>query len=70
MPDRHRLHLREVDLGLDGEEAVDLPLRRELGCELLEVDDRRARVDLHLFWAFLVVKIQIITRSFNLAPFK
>ena len=65
MPDRHRLHLWQVDLGLDGKEAIDLRLGRELGGELLEVDDLRGRVDLHLFLAFLVVKIQIITRSFN-----
>ena len=47
MPDRHRLHVRQVDLGLDGEEAVDLPLGCELGCELLEVDGFGARIDLH-----------------------
>ena len=47
MPDRHRLHLRQVDLGLDGKEAIDLRLGRKLGGELLEVDGLRGRVDLH-----------------------
>ena len=38
MPDRNGLVVGEVDLGLGGEEAVDLTLGSELGREVLLVD--------------------------------
>ena len=38
MPDRNGLVVGEVDLGLGGEEAVDLALGGELGREVLLVD--------------------------------
>lgn len=50
VPDRHRLVRRQVDGGLRGEEAEDLPLRRELGAEVLHVDE----LDLGLLGCVLV----------------
>ena len=38
MPDRHGLVVGKIDLGLGGEEAVDLALGGELGREVLLVD--------------------------------
>ena len=36
MPDRDGAEVGEVDLGLDGEEAVDLALGAELGAEVAD----------------------------------
>lgn len=48
VPDRDGAVVGEVDLRLDGEEAVDLALGGELGCELLEVDALGLQAELHL----------------------
>ena len=48
MPDCDSAVVGKVDLRLDGEEAVDLALGGELGCELLEVDALGLQADLHL----------------------
>ena len=48
MPDGDGGVGRQVDGRLHGEEAVDLPLRAELGAEVLDVHGHRLGVGLHL----------------------